>query len=102
MALGNALAEWQQALKVEGVGERVTAMLAAGSVMAEAIEDHIVSDAIRAGRAVTAKRPYPPNTKCVCGDLIHPDMPTVEVEADGGLFHWNEDGGGHRFDFNLT
>jgi hypothetical protein len=46
--------------------------------------------------------PYPSNTKCVCGDLIHPDMPSVEVEADGGLFHWNEAGGGHRADASLT
>lgn len=45
--------------------------------------------------------PYPPNTKCVCGELIHPDMPSVEVEADGGLFHWNAEGGGHRFDVNM-
>lgn len=44
---------------------------------------------------------YPPNTKCVCGDLIHPDQPFVEVEADGGLFHWNADGGGHRADVEL-
>lgn len=46
--------------------------------------------------------PYPPNTKCACGELIHPDMPSVEVEADGGLFHWNQDGGGHRFDVDPT
>ncbi len=49
-------------------------------------------------KVVDGSRPYPQNTMCVCGDLIHPDMPSVEVEADGGLFHWNADGGGHRFD----
>jgi hypothetical protein len=41
---------------------------------------------------------YPPNVKCVCGDLIHPDQPFVELQPDGSLFHWNEEGGGHRFD----
>lgn len=49
-----------------------------------------------------ATLPYPPNVKCACGDLIHRDMPNVEVEADGGLFHWNDEGGGHRFDVDLT
>lgn len=43
---------------------------------------------------------YPPNTMCVCGELIHPDQPFVEIEADGGLFHWNADGG-HRTDAEL-
>lgn len=46
--------------------------------------------------------PYGPNVKCACGDLIHTDQPFVEVEADGGLFHWNEEGGGHRYDVDPT
>lgn len=42
--------------------------------------------------------PYPPNVECACGDLIHLDMPSVVVEADGVLWHGNADGGGHRAD----
>jgi hypothetical protein len=51
---------------------------------------------------VVDPEPYPSNVKCVCGDLIHPDQPFVELQADGSLFHWNEHGGGHRFDVDLT
>lgn len=42
--------------------------------------------------------PYPSNTVCCCGDLIHPDMPSVELQPDGRLFHWNAEGGGHSAD----
>ncbi|QFG08927.1 hypothetical protein PBI_MALAGASYROSE_79 [Mycobacterium phage MalagasyRose] len=46
--------------------------------------------------------PYPPNTQCACGDLIHPDMPNVWAEADGVLWHGTEDNGGHRADVDPT
>ncbi|UBV20332.1 MULTISPECIES: hypothetical protein [Mycolicibacterium] len=42
--------------------------------------------------------PYPPNVQCVCGDLIHPDMPQVITQPDGFLWHGNAEGGGHRSD----
>jgi hypothetical protein len=46
------------------------------------------------------KEPYPPNTMCDCGELIHPDQPHVFAEADGTLWHGNPDGGGHRSDYS--
>lgn len=49
-----------------------------------------------------ARLPYPPNVKCVCGDLIHPDMPYVVAEPDGSLWHGNVEGGGHKSNAKLT
>lgn len=46
--------------------------------------------------------PYPPNTMCCCGELIHPDMPYVEVEPDGVLWHGNPEGGGHKANVDLS
>lgn len=40
-----------------------------------------------------------PNVMCACGDLINECQPSVEVEADGVLWHGNADGGGHRADY---
>lgn len=37
--------------------------------------------------------------QCDCTQIIWPDMPYVQVEADGVLWHGNENGGGHRADY---
>ncbi|TDL05437.1 hypothetical protein [Mycobacterium paragordonae] len=47
MALGNALAEYQQALKLDGL-DQVLAVNKAAATMAQAIEDHIVGEAMKA------------------------------------------------------
>lgn len=38
---------------------------------------------------------------CACGEWITPDMPYIEVEADGVMWHGNAEGGGHRADVKL-
>lgn len=43
---------------------------------------------------------YPPNVVCCCGDLIHPQMPYVDTQPDGSLWHGNPEGGGHRSDIH--
>lgn len=96
MGLGDALAEYRKALKLEGL-DHVLAVNAAAAAMAQAIEDHIVGEAMKAGQKAQDK-PYPPNVMCCCGELIHPDMPNVELQPGGRLFHWNDEGGGHSED----
>lgn len=82
----------------EIAAELLGALREAGYVVVSVPKDSVGRDLDMFWRIKPTTEPYPPNTVCACGELIHPDMPYVWAEADGALWHGNPDGGGHCAD----